>query len=176
MSDILGRIVKEYKRAVKEKIRQDYYPTINYTNEQMYKEATKMYDTFIDQFYSYRTSSYIRHGETKPGTGMGTNLYRGQQIRKLGTRKEPMLEISFSGADMEGGYEYASPGEVLEGVMTGLRFCSPNGSFGMEWSGSYEGKHFSYAGSMKDAFDQFGKDFKKTSRKIFMEQWHKIGW
>lgn len=176
MNDVIGKIVKKYKQIVKERIRQDYYPTINYTNEQMYKEATRMYDTFINQFYSYPTTSYIRHGETKPGTGRGINLYRGQQIRKLGTSKNPMLEISFSGSDMEGGYEYASPTEVLEGVMNGLRFYSPNGLFGIEWSGSYDGKYFSYAGSMRDAFDQFGKDFKKISRNIFMEQWHKIGW
>ena len=138
----------------------------------MYKEATRMYDTFMYDFYSYKTRIYIRHGQNRPGTGSGENLYRGQQIRKIGSVYNPLLSIEFSGKDMQGGYEYDSPYEVLQSVMSGIRFPIRE----MTWEGSYDGKYFSYSGTPERAFRIFEEHFDDIAYEIFYKKWHEIGW
>jgi len=123
-------------------------------------------------FYSYETTAYIRHGQSRSGTGNGENLYRGQQIRKYGSPTNPKLSINFSGVDMQDGYEYHSPGQVLESVMSGIRFPFRE----MTWSGSYDGKYFSYSGEPKRAFDLFEHNFYIIAKDIFMGKWREFGW
>jgi len=172
MSNVLRRVANEYKRKMKKEIRKDIIRASVYTRNEMYDEATRMYDTFIDQFYSYETTAYIRHGQSRSGTGNGENLYRGQQIRKYGSPTNPKLSINFSGVDMQDGYEYHSPGQVLESVMSGIRFPFRE----MTWSGSYDGKYFSYSGEPKRAFDLFEHNFYIIAKDIFMGKWREFGW
>lgn len=142
--------------------------SINNTFEELYTEAYKMYDKLIDDFYLYKTKSYIRHGETRPGTQMGSNLYRGQQI-KLTPGFIPSLSISFSGKDMEK-YRHSSPDEVLDMVMNGIRGV-PSKGWWTTWKGSYDGKYFSVGGvDVTTAFDLFEDNFGYLSRYIFKEK------
>jgi len=125
---------------------------LNYAYSELYREAFQMYDHFIDQYYSYVTKSYYRHG-VGIGTGTGENLYRGSQI-KLITGQNPDLIIEFSGADMAG-YKYDSTDTVLGIVMKGGRGIPGRKGFSM-WGGSYSGKYFSVGDTTPDrAFTLF---------------------
>ena len=171
MSIQLSKIAKEYKKRARKKLDSDYRKVINYTNTELYKEVTQMFDTFIDQFYSYPTKQYVRHGQTRAGTRNGLNLYRGQQISKK-DGINPLLIIDFSGEDMQGEnytWDAGAPGHVLDLVMHGIRFPIGNG---MSWHGMYEGKYFSYYGTTAQAFQEFGRDFKRISSKLFYDEWY----
>lgn len=161
---------KEYQRNMEKAINRfvdshdkfvvnEYNKAIN----KLKKEAEKMYDSFIDQFYLYRTKSYIRHGQTRPGTGNGINLYRGQHIRVetktfQGFRINKLI-IDFNGSDMESKrYKYDSADQVLDYVMSGIRFTHEfeNGKWEMTWEGNYDGEYYSSLNkNMKQAFDDF---------------------
>ena len=142
--------------------------SVNDTFEELYIESYKMYDKLIDDFYLYKTKSYIRHGETRPGTQMGSNLYRGQQI-KLAPGFIPKLSISFSGKDMDG-YQHSSTDEVLKMVMNGIRGV-PSKGWWTTWHGSYDGKYFSVGGvDISSAFNLFEENFGYLSRYIFKEK------
>lgn len=164
--------IREYQRNIEQTIDRfvnsyDKY-VINEYNKAittLKREAEKMYDTFLDQFYSYKTRSYIRHGQSRPGTGNGINLYRGQQIK---IRKKnykgfniDILDISFDGSEMESKrYQHHSADEVLGFVMDGWRFINTElddpKSTAMEWRGSFKGEYYSSGRKkMKRAFDDF---------------------
>ena len=174
MSKLLRELADRYKKKVKKKLNGDITKALNYTRDEMYDEAVNMFNSFIDQFYSYETKVYIRHGEVFPGTGHGTNLYRGRQIRKVGTTYNPKLSVEFSGVRMEGGYQHDTPEEVLNYVMSGIRF--PIHGAEMTWSGQYAGKYFSYTGVPEQAFEYFGQNYNKIGLEIFYEKWHEFGW
>lgn len=43
-------------------------------------EFREIYDQIITSYYKYSTHSYVRHGESSPGTGQGSNLYASNKI------------------------------------------------------------------------------------------------
>ena len=158
------------------KFDKDFPIAANYANDKMYEEAWKMYDSFIDQYYQgYATHTYIRHGETKPGTRHGINLYRGSQIRRKGKgTKNPSLIIEFSGEDMEDDYQYDSADFVLQNVMAGYRGIP--GYWIESWGGTYDGKYFQYSGTPERAFDIFNEQYNNIMMPIFFEKWRSLGW
>ena len=146
---------------------------INDVNKDLYKETIKMYDSIIDQFYFYKTTSYIRHGETRPGTGMGINLYRANNITyKEG--KSPSLTVNINSDDMEGGYENPSKEDVFEYITSGVRF--PFGKVPPANNLEYKGKYFSYKGSINSIFMQLDNDYKDISSDMFYKRWKKTKW
>ena len=172
MGSLLREIANEYRRKQRKQLQGDIIRASVYTRDEMYDEAVKMYNTFIDQFYAYETTVYIRHGQVRPGTGVGENLYRGQRIRKSGGGFNPKLTIEFSGMNMQGGYSHNTASEVLESVMSGIRFPIRE----MTWSGEYRGKYFSYSGEPQRAFDIFERNFDSIAEIIFMDKWREFGW
>ena len=164
----LNKKTNDYLRTFEKESKEIWEKSINNTFEELYAEAYKMYDSLIDQFYSYKTKSYIRHGETRPGTQMGTNLYRGQQFM-LTPGFIPQLTIDFSGEDMEN-YQHNSADEVLSMVMRGIRGV-PSKGWWSTWKGSYNGKYFSVNGvDVVTAFNLFRNNFGYLSRYIFNEK------
>ena len=167
------QIINDYKREIKK----DLIDVANYTNEEMYQTAIEMYDTFIEQYYDYPTTTYIRHGESKPGTQHGINLYRAQDIKKK-SGDNPELTIHFSPSDMQGGYQHGTPEDVFQNVMNGIQGAPPY--WFISWRGEYFGDYFSYSGDPARAFDVFEKNFIKIAKPIFMKRWDKIrkerGW
>lgn len=163
--------LKYMRKQFKKESDQIWEKSINYAYEELYREAYHMYDAFIDQYYEYKTKSYIRHGESRPGTQRGINLYRGQQIEyKPGL--VPSLTIDFSGKDMER-YRNNSTDEVLEMVMNGIRGV-PGKGWWETWTGSYFGKHFSIQGStISKAFEIFNDNFDFMANKLFQESYNK---
>ncbi|MBQ0036431.1 MAG: hypothetical protein KBT35_05895 [Firmicutes bacterium] len=163
---------KRLYNTLRKKAENVWEEAINYTYKEMYNEAWKMYDSFIDQFYEYSTKSYIRHGQSKPGTGIGINLYRGNNIR-LKTGFTPSLNIEFNASDMESGYQYDSAETVLNNVMHGYRFpyFRP-----MYWEGKYNGKYFHYTGTPERAFYHFENQFNNIAIEIFRKKCKQLGW
>lgn len=153
----------------------DYKVAINDVYDELHQEALNMYHTFIEQYYTYKTTAYIRHGTSKPGTGMGYNLYYGGNKNRIRKRhgNNPQLIIDFSAQDMEG-YEHDSASAVLEQVMGGIRGVPPY--WFMTWTGSYYGKHFSYSGFMNKAFDTFINRFDDIVESVFYPKWKKMGY
>lgn len=172
LDSTLNKYVEEISKFYTNKAMKDFSVAAKVTIEELYKEAWKMYDSFIDQFYSYQTTSYVRHGSTSPGSG-GINLYRGSEI-SMQAGKNPSLTIEFSGSAMDGGYKFDSSDQVLNYVMFGIRFPYFNQT--MSWSGQYNGKYFSFSGTPTQAFNAFGTDFYNIAQPIFFREWKKMGW
>ena len=167
-------VIKKLEPILQEGIR-DINRATNKAINEAYKEAVKMYDSFVEQYYEYETKSYYRHGEPRPGTKMGTNLYRGNQIIK-NNRNNPYLYIDSDGSDMA---PYGRKGRVdtdfvLETMMIGLRGLPP-GDW-THWEGSYEGDYFSYKGTPQDAFDEFKENLDEITGNIFDEELKKCWW
>ena len=181
MDDVL-KIIQQMKKEAQEDFKKrftenaisQWSKAINYTYRELYKEAVSMYDSFIDQYYKYKTKSYVRHGESYPGTMRGINLYRGQQI-KFYPGLTPTLEINFSGDDMESyRYQHNSPDEVLNMVMSGVRGV-PGKGWSETWHGSYTGRWFSFSGTMMNAFNIFDDKFEDMEEYIFFKKLNSIG-
>ena len=181
MDDVL-KLIQQAKEDAQQQFIKDFTDNaisqwskaINYTYRKLYDEAKKMYDSYIDQYYKYKTKSYIRHGESRPGTMRGINLYRGQQI-KFSPGLVPTLDIHFSGEDMENyGLKGDSPDEVLSMVMRGIRGV-PSRGWWETWTGSYDGTYFSYSGNMMSAFNTFNDRFEDMEEYIFFKKLHSIG-
>lgn len=177
--------IKGTVRQVMKQARNDFIDCAKKINPKMRKEALNMYKTLIQQFYEYKTTSYIRHGEPFAGTQEGTNLLAGGDDSKITIRnngkKSPTLNIAFSAEGMQGGYEYDTPEHVLDSVMHGIRFpfgFSTNGGKRydpmmvnprtMEYKGTYI--HFN-GGTIYDAFMQFDKEWNNISSKAFYSLW-----
>lgn len=174
----LKKMLENYAdEKVKEIMNTDWYVAINQTNHELEKETKKMYDSLIDNFYKYKTKSYIRHGEgeTKPGTQVGTTLYRGNDIHGS-YGKAPKLHVFFDGnilRDDERSYQYDDPSKVFDYVMFGIRFPYYNT---MGWDTEYVGKYFSYSGTPYQIFNKFHDDWEKNSEKVFRIFWGKLGY
>lgn len=187
MKSQIDAVAQSYVRSVSYIINKDVDKTIRYVNNEMYDEAVNMYDEFIRQFYSYETTSYIRHWEGKPGTGEGQNLYFGKDIRKE-TRKPKLIiylptdpeYISNGGGQMKepmaDDYRFNTAQEVLSYVYSGVRFPDKFNKVVMEWRGDYKGKYFRYRGTMEDAFNTFNMKFDKIAMSVAQKYLKMIGY
>lgn len=103
------------------------------TAMKMRNKLIDVYDAIIDDFYSYETTSYLRHDVDRgeQHRGVGVNLYRAIQQSK---NKTPKLMphphtidggISLNASDMaDYNYEYNTKEEVLDYILDGIRFPS----------------------------------------------------
>ena len=159
----------------------DYYRVANKCTDELYKEAWKMYDSFIDQFYSYQTRSYIRHGYTSPGVG-GINLYRAQDITLMDDIALHQFTINFDYRAMEGGpkYKIHNRKDVLNYVMSGYRFkFKKHDTFlDITWTGSYKGRYFSTDGesTIDEAYDKFIAEYPSMYNQLFEKEWKGYGY
>lgn len=174
-----NKYIDDYVKKRMSGIKRDINKVINEVNDELYKEVTKMYDKLIDDFYSYTTTSYIRHGETRPGTQQGITLYRGQDFGIV-RGKNPRLRIFFDPNILkasERGYGTKNypetPEHVFDLVMYGIRFPVGHDGHGMSWTGEYNGKYFSYKGTPYEIMKSFDKDFKNISKELFYQKWSK---
>ena len=178
-SALTKQIIKD-KKALLKGMENAWNTGIAYAIPELYKVAIKMYDSFIDQYYAYKTRSYVRHGETKPGTCVGINLYRAQQFKiKNSTYTEnftdragkkttinltmklntPTFSTNISAEDMEDHNYYDPAEEVLDLVVNGIRGV-PDRGWWIPWMGSYTGKYFSTGKTtMAKAFETFDNYF-----------------
>ena len=178
-------LIDKYVNETFQKASGDMLSVLNEVNNELYNESTKMYDSLIDQFYSYKTSSYIRHGQHRPGTRMGENLYRANNISRT-WGLNPSLTIKLDGSDMEEGYRFDSAINVFENISAGVRFpffADRNLKFENvdkeNYSAShlfYEGKLFAYSGTINSIFRDFDKDFDNMSYYLFYQKWKKTKW
>ena len=170
----LGKLLNDYVNGQLKEAKKDYKKVVNELNKELHEELVNMYDTFIDQFYSYKTTSYIRHGQTKPGTQSGESLYRAQNITMRGGSYNPRLLVNFSPEDMDVSYRFDSAPDVFNYVMYGIRF--PYFDNASNWIGEYHGKYFSFKGTPKHAFQAFNDNFNEIAEKGFREKWAKTRW
>lgn len=181
----LNKTIDYYINDIMKQVDKDINKAVNKTNNALYKEACDMYKKFIDDFYSYKTSSYIRHGESWAGTQEGNSLYDAIDIRKKTTWNNPSLSVFMPGDTGYNigkynsyKYEYDTPYEVVNEVVSGMRF--PHYSFinniNSSWTGRYKGKFFQYEGTMKNAFDTFNNYFDVIARDIISKHMKKMGY
>lgn len=150
------------------------------TNNELYNEADRMYKSFIRQFYLYKTKSYIRDGEGRPGTREGQRLYDGEDIYKISHGRNPKLVINLPDEaiynhSMDATYKFDEPETVLDYVMHGIRYPYRPNFDNKNWIGVYIGTHFSYAGTMYDAFKEFGNKFNQMAGTIIKKELKKKG-
>lgn len=182
MANKIDKAFREYAEAVikeiKEKAHNDIPVAMDYMVDELQRETTNMFNSLITQFYNYETKSYIRHWEGKPGTRKGSNMYYAFHCRKLHKSGYPYLMIHFDADDVAGGYQWGSEAQIVDFVMSGVRFPWEQGEQmqRMEWSGSYEGKYFSYRGTPYEIFDSFFEHFEDIATPIFFAKFHSLGW
>ena len=141
------------------------------TTIDLYEEAVNMYDSLIEQYYRYKTTSYYRHN-AGVGTCWGDNLYYGKNFY---IDAEENLNIEFSGEKME---RYISKYKIKKGdtsnsldkkervsrdtVLSIVRggFRGVPGKWIIPWSGSYDGEYFQISDTNIDkAFGLFEKNY-----------------
>lgn len=108
---------------------------------QMYNTAFSLYYYAIEQFYTYETTSYIRHGTPRPGTKTGYNLHEANQtyaIWKEFNGEQVIVGFCVNiNADLMAPYYqkkdpasgqsiYIKADYVLENVMEGIRGLNPD--------------------------------------------------
>lgn len=163
----LDNIVNYYVQKADE----DFLTSMEYAVDELEQEVKNMYDTLITQFYRYKTKSYIRHWEQRPGTMKGSNLYYALHVKKRHSNGMAYLYWDINGNDMAGGYQWDTPEGVIKSVIEGGR-----GPLMDPWSGYYEGKYFSYRGIPKDIFESFDNTYEDILTPIFMTKWRTLGW
>lgn len=164
---------KEYVESMLAKAESDLEIVMNEVNELYFKQANKMYDTFIKQYYKYKTISYIRHWEGAPGTRKGTNLYYGKRF-KIHRGKHPYFEINIDSSRMANDYQRDSASQVLQNVLNGIRGVPP---YWFEpWVGNYKSRYFEYQGDPAKAFATFLDNYEDMMYPVFMRRWKKLGW
>lgn len=177
----LVNILNEYVKEEMSKLKREAYKVINNITNELYKESIKMYDSFIDQFYKYKTQSYKRHDDGI-GTMTGVSLYRASNIKFHENRKGlSFFELDIDVPDSyytdypDFDYKGDSPTQVYEYIIQGHRFNPRFDNYfkgkHMEtiFKGSYNGIYFKSGNNVtiKEAFDKFVKDYDSISGKLF---------
>ena len=171
MADSIDKSLEAIVAYYVDKADKDFLTSMDYAVDELHREVKNMYDSLITQFYSYKTTSYIRHWEQRPGTMKGSNLYYGLHIKKRHSSGMAYLYWEINGDDMAGGYQWDTPEGVLKSVMEGGR-----GPLMIPWSGYYAGKYFSYKGIPEDIFKSFDNTYEDILTPIFMKKWRSLGW
>ena len=185
MYERLERVIKKSKKLseVKKERLLDLIKTKrridNECVKELYNEAVAMYDSFIDQFYFYKTRSYIRHGDTAPGTMHGINLYRGQDFNLTLNAHNAFFTLDFSSSDMESSHYRKTPAStVLKNVLSGYRFKRKfkNGTIEDEWCGSYYSPKLKFKVAnvtMAEAFKAFEDNYADMFNRLRQEKWRR---
>ena len=174
----LDAIIEKKTNELIDKLEKDYLEVANEVNEIGYKEANKIYDSFIKDYYSYETKSYIRHWEGRPGTGKGSNLYYGKNF-KIHRGKNPYFELGIYDSKMADDYQYDSAIDVLTQIMAGANVIT--GAKGemvwfRSWRGTYKSKYFQYSGTLDDALFTFLNEYDTMMVDMFKRRWKQKGW
>jgi len=171
---------KPYVKQIVNRAMNDFMACARETNNAIYDEVVDMYNTFIEEFYSYRTTSYIRFLEGKPGTGEGSNLLDGKKFKKNNRASHsPKLIIEFSGEGIVdyNRHRWDTPDQILDCVMHGIRFPYATGASGpmmVETPFVYNGKYWHYNfDTIQEAFDNFGRQWDSISQDAFYSRWDK---
>lgn len=167
---------KPYLNKLLKQAERDFKLCARETNNEIHDEVRKMYKAFIEQFYDYETTSYVRHFEGRVGTRRGENLlYPWEGIRK--NNSTPKLIVEFWAQEMAGGYRFDTPEHVLDLVLHGIRFPYATGTEGPMWENTtftYNGKYWHYnENTIQDAFDLFGRQWESISQDAFYSRWDK---
>lgn len=173
MPNKIKEIVNDYVKEKMKLMKKDYYKIQYELNNDLYKEVSNMYDAFIDQFYSYKTTSYIRHGERMAGTCVGSSLYRANDIKTGGNYFKPKLIINFTPEEINEKYQYDSQESIFNYVMHGIRFPYYNS---MKWRGNFKGKYFEFSGTPSHAFQLFDAQFDDIAEREFRKRWKNTNW
>lgn len=183
MGKSVESIVKEFVSEYVAEEEDNINDSIKRASKIMLDEINNMYHSFIEQFYSsYTTTSYIRHGTSKPGVGYGYALYRANRSRVSGT-KHPVIHIDIAGSYMQESYEYHSADEVFDFVSDDIRFTAGGivkgkynadrkgqpWQFTMGWHGSYYGRYFDFDCSIEEAFDSLVTNWDKYAMYVFSD-------
>lgn len=160
--------------------------TISVTNTEFARQLKAMYKYFIQDFYKYKTTSYIRNNTNRPGSQRGWTLYQGAKIfadnHKGGRRAKLIWDFYYDGAEWareglkEPHYQFADADRVLHQVVdAGIRFPGERGAKEMLWDPvGYVGDYWSIpAGTIAAAFDYIDVHFDEIAAKIFSPLWQK---
>jgi len=176
IDNLIDRIAEKYEKEINEyvdKFEEDFYIVSNETNEIFFDEANKIYNSFIKEYYKYKTKSYIRHWEKKPGTGKGTNLFYGNQ-NKIHRGLDPYFEIMFDASKMKDDYQHDDAETVLQQVMEGTRGVPPYWTEPWDNAGKpYKTKYFEFTGNLMDAYYHFLDNYNDKMTSVFMRKWKK---
>ena len=153
------RILKQLKADITDAVKKADLLTL----KELKKEASKMYNKLIEEYYTYKTESYIRHGQSEPGTGTGENLYRANNIHIQG--RTLILDTNYK--LMESGYDRHGRDTVLEMVKSGQRFAGRRHD-PVLWRGNFIGDYITLDNTyINEAFEEFEDRFEEMYDKIF---------
>ena len=135
------------------------------TLKELQKEAKNMYKQLIDDYYAYKTIKYVRHGQDRPGTCIGENLYRADFIHIK--NNELFIETNYK--QMKAGYRDHGREYVLNMIRDGERY-----NVG-DWTGDFEGEYIAmYDTYINKAFKEFEHNFQSMYDDIFENKLKKL--
>lgn len=161
----LQKEAKQMIKQAKEEITDAANKADLMTLQELKIEAEKMYDKLITDYYRYETSTYIRHGQSEPGTCAGINLYKAKNIYIK--KNKLFLETNYKLLET---YKRDSRKTVFGMISSGLR---PMGRKNepIDWEGNYSGNYISlHETYINDAFEEFAYRFNGMYDRIFDEK------
>ena len=183
-SKIIEKKTEKHIDKVIKSITETCYNALDLTAQDLYKEAYRIFDECIDQFYKYKTRSYHRH-ETGKGTRTGINLYRASQFKLNYGADEHVFSFYFgwNGDDMDsykpwkdrdGNIHPVDKEYVLDNVMSGIRGLEDEymlkgfAPYDNHWSAKINSRYFgNMTGTPDDIFDIFESQWDNVSRELF---------
>lgn len=179
----IDKLIDEKIDKVLDKMEKDFVDITNEINDIYFKEANKIYDHYMTQYYKYRTKSYIRHWEGKPGTGKGANLFYGKNF-KIHRGKNPYFELEVNSSKMADDYQHNSAFDVLTQIMAGANIIYGSDGyqvwerdFGVHgWTGVYSSRYFKYKGTLDETLYELIYTYNKKIYPLFKTRWKKRGW
>lgn len=175
---------EKYINKVINSLTETCYNALDLTAKELYKEAYRIFDECMDQFYKYKTRSYYRH-ETGKGTRTGINLYRANQFKlnygadghvfsfRFGWNSEDMDSYK-PWIDRDGNIHPVDKEYVLDNVMSGIRGLEdeymPKGfaPYDNHWAANVSSRYFGrMSGTPDEIFDIFELQWDNVSRDLF---------
>lgn len=170
VKSILKEIFKQRGRDLAMELIENVREDMDQIFKRAETEFKNIWNSAVDEYYSYSPEKYIRHGNSAPGSG-GSNLYNALHINleMKGSHIES-FEIDINSTAMDTSpreyigkkhysYGYIDSGDtVLENILNGNRFRGYD-----PYSVSANG----YSGSLGTIYDQYIEDLNKRLQIAF---------
>lgn len=181
----IDKLIDKKIDGILDKMEKDFIDITNEINDIYFKEANKMYDRYMAQYYKYQTKSYVRHWEGRPGTCKGANLFYGKRF-KIHRGKDPYFELEVDSSKMADDYQHDSAFDVLTQIMAGANIIYGSQEYQVwerdfgnpktGWTGEYNSRYFKFTGTLEEAFYELINTYDKKIYPLFKTRWKKRGW
>lgn len=176
---VILNYIKECSKYTKLRIRYDLIDMFESACDEAFKkisnEWNEVWKKSIQSFYTFPTRVYIRHGQSRPGTKTGKNLYNASETSMSysssfhgGTAHISEFSIMGTPGNLQSDNYTESAETVFSNILDGYRFLVPQGTSGRnrphgktrtytikKFTTSSRGLNSAYSGKLGDIAKKF---------------------